>query len=190
MRPALLLDRDGTINREVDYLADPDDLELIGDAAAAIAKARRAGLAVVVITNQSGVARGLLSEDDLTAIHARLDALLSAADPDARIDAYYHCPHHPTIGAPPYRTDCDCRKPKAGLLLRAAADLDLDLVQSSMVGDSVRDLDAAREAGVPHRYLVATGKGADQHPRLAPDDHYVTDVYAAVTDWLSSPARE
>lgn len=187
MRSALFLDRDGTLNREVDYLADPADLELIGSAARALGNARRAGHAIVIITNQSGIARGLLTEADLSAIHARLNELLLAADPDARVDGYYACPHHPDIGSAPYRLNCTCRKPKPGLFLQAARDLGLDLVRSAMVGDSIRDLDAARAAGVPARYLVATGKGTAQHGDLAADDRFAPDVLAAVDAWLALP---
>lgn len=187
MRGALLLDRDGTLNREVDYLSDPDDLELIGGAAQAIVAAREAGHAIVVITNQSGIARGMLTEERLAEIHARLDALLAAADPRAVVDAYYACPHHPDHGPPAYRQDCACRKPKPGMLLDAIRDLGFDPAKSAQVGDSVRDLDAARAAGVPARYLVATGKGPAQRDRLAPDDRFVPDVRAAVEDWLARP---
>jgi len=187
VRGALLLDRDGTLNREIDYLADPEDLELIGGAAEAIARARQAGHAIVVITNQSGIARGLLTEERLTEIHTRLDAMLAAADPRAVVDMYYACPHHPEHGPPAYRQDCTCRKPKPGMLLDAIRDLGFDPAQSAQVGDSVRDLDAARAAGVPARYLVATGKGQDQRGRLAPDDRFVPDVLTAVEDWLARP---
>ena len=186
MRRALFLDRDCTINREVDYLSAPDQLELIGDVADAIAQARQQGIAIVVITNQSGIARGMLTEADLTAIHARLDAMLLARNAGAIIDAYYACQHHPDYGGAEYQRDCDCRKPKPGLLIAAARDLHLDLSDSAMIGDSVRDLDAARAVGVPKRYLVATGKGSAQREQLAADDRYVADAAAAVQDWLGA----
>lgn len=177
-RRALFLDRDGTVNREVDYLARVEDLELLPGAAEAIARANAAGWLVVVYTNQSGVARGLLTEADLAAIHTELDRRLGAVG--GRVDRYESCPHHPEIGEPPYRSDCTCRKPLPGMLLDAAAALDIDLAASAAVGDSVRDLDAARAAGVPDRYLVETGKGADQRAGLAPDDRLVPDLAAAV----------
>lgn len=183
-RPALFLDRDGTINREVDYLARVDDLELIPGAAEAIARANAAGWLVVVYTNQSGIARGMLSEADLTAIHLALDDRLAAVG--ATIDRYEFCPHHPEVGAAPYRADCDCRKPKPGMLLAAAAAMDIDLGRSAAVGDSIRDLDAARTAGVPTRFLVETGKGAGQKDRLAADDHLVSDLAAAVERLLGN----
>ena len=177
-RRALFLDRDGTINREVDYLARVRDLELLPGVAEAIARAGAAGWLVVVDTNQSGIARGMLTEADLGAIHLALDDLLASAG--ATVDRYEFCPHHPEVGEEPYRADCACRKPKPGMLLTAAAALDIDLERSAAVGDSIRDLDAARAAGVPLRFLVETGKGADQKANLASDDHLVPDLAAAV----------
>ncbi len=176
--PGLFLDRDGTINREVDYLGDPDDLELIPGVADAIRRAHEAGYRVVVITNQSGIARGLFGEKDLIAIHARLDELLAAEG--AAVEGYYSCPHHPDFGGERYQRACDCRKPAPGLLLEAARDLDLDLARSACVGDSLRDLEAARRAGIPARYLVATGKGQDQRSGLGEGDHFVADLAEAV----------
>lgn len=155
LRRAAFLDRDGTINVEVDYLSAPEQLELIPGAAHAIGRLNDAGWFVVVITNQSGVARGKLTEQTLADIHARLDAML--AEHGAHIDAYYHCPHHPEHGEAPYRASCDCRKPAPGMLLRAAREHDLDLTRSWTVGDSLRDLDAGAAAGT-RGILVATGK--------------------------------
>jgi len=182
-RPALFLDRDGTINVEVDYLSRVEDLELIPGAAAAIAAANAAGYVVVVYTNQSGIARGMLTEADLDELHFELDRRLALLG--ACIDRYEFCPHHPEIGETPYRQDCDCRKPKPGMLLDAAAALDLDLSKSWAVGDSLRDLDAARAAGVPHRVLVETGKGAAQKHGLAEDDHLAIDLAQAIDRLLA-----
>ncbi|MDF1800518.1 MAG: D-glycero-beta-D-manno-heptose 1,7-bisphosphate 7-phosphatase [Planctomycetota bacterium] len=187
-RPALFLDRDGTINVEVDYLSKLADLELIPGAAEAIAAANAAGLVVVVYTNQSGIARGMLSEADLDELHFELDRRLALQG--ARIDAYEYCPHHPEIGELPYRADCACRKPKPGMLLDAARAHGLDLGASWAVGDSLRDLDAARAAGIPHRVLVRTGKGAVQASGLAPDDHVVADLGEAVELVLAARADE
>lgn len=161
-KPAVFLDRDGTINREVDYLADPAQLELLQGAGEAIARLNRAGYFTVVITNQSGIARGLLTEERLAEIHARLDELLRPFE--AHIDAYYYCPHHPDIGESPYRRDCDCRKPKPGMFERAAREHDLDLSSSFAVGDSPRDLQAAAALQVPG-YLVETGKAVSAQSR-------------------------
>ncbi len=154
--PALFLDRDGTLIDDVDYLVRANQIRLSREAALAVRSANEAGVPVVVVTNQSAIARGMLTEEDLAAIHENLARRLAAHG--ARVDAFYHCPHHPTEGAPPYRRACDCRKPEPGLFLRAARDLGLDLERSGAIGDSERDVEAARRAGVPHRRLV-TGPG-------------------------------
>lgn len=162
-RPAVFLDRDGTINEEVDFLADPDALRLIPGSAEALARLSGAGFALIVITNQSGIARGLLDEAQLARIHARLEAEL--ADRGVRLDRIAYCPHHPTEGEPPLRRACDCRKPEPGLLRRAIAELDLDPSGSWVVGDSARDLEAGERLGLPG-ILVATGKGREELERL------------------------
>jgi len=183
-RPGLFLDRDGTINVEVDYLSNPDDLQLIPGAAAAIRRARDAGFVVIVVTNQSGIARGILTPLDLAAIHARLDNMLAAEG--AEVDDYFACPHHPEIGSETYRKTCDCRKPSPGMLIEAAEKHDLDLSRSAIVGDSMRDLKAGRRAGIPARYLVATGKGMSKKDELEADDHFVADIGEAIDRILGS----
>lgn len=157
-RPAVFLDRDGTINVEVDYLRRVEDLVLIPGAGRAIARLNRAGYPVIAVTNQSGIARGLLDEPTLKRIHDRLEELLAADG--AHLDAIYFCPHHPDHGDVPYRRNCDCRKPAPGLLLRAAEELGLELAGSWVVGDSLRDLEAGRAAGASG-ILVETGKGVE-----------------------------
>jgi len=142
MTPALFLDRDGTVTEELGPLVDPARLRLLQGSAAAIRRARAAGFAVVLVTNQSAVARGLLSEAGLAEIHRRLRRLLQRNG--AELDGIYHCPHHPEHGLP---ERCACRKPRPGLLLRAADELALDLGRSWTIGDRRRDLDAGRAAG-------------------------------------------
>jgi len=161
-RPAVFLDRDGTINAEVDYLSAPDQLELLPGAARAIARLNEAGFLVLVLTNQSGVARGLLGEDDLERIHARLAELLSAEG--AHVDGIYACPHHPDHGEPPYRRACDCRKPDLGLARQALAEHAVDLTRSWVVGDSPRDLEALEPFEVPG-LLVESGKPVSDESR-------------------------
>lgn len=158
-RPAVFLDRDGTINREVDYLSNPNEFELIPGVPAALRALSAAGYAMVVVTNQSGVARGMLSLETLDAIHARMTRMLAAES--VQLDAIESCPHHPDAGEPPFRADCSCRKPAPGMLLKAAQELDLDLAHSWMVGDSLRDLQAGEAAGT-RSILVRTGKGQEQ----------------------------
>ncbi|MFT7485132.1 MAG: D-glycero-D-manno-heptose 1,7-bisphosphate phosphatase [Candidatus Paceibacteria bacterium] len=154
-RPAVFLDRDGTINAEVDYLSRPEDLKLLDGAGAAIARLNKAGYLCVVITNQSGIARGLFDEEQLNKIHARMDDLL--AEEGASIDHYGYCPHHPQNGNKTYRKKCECRKPKPGLLLEAQAALSIDMSRSWIVGDSPRDLQAGIAVDIPG-ILVETGK--------------------------------
>ncbi|MEL6716497.1 MAG: HAD family hydrolase, partial [Planctomycetota bacterium] len=148
-RPAVFLDRDGTLNREVDYLADPELFELLPGVGEALARLAAAGFALVVVTNQSGIARGLLDEDVLAAIHARMARDL--AEHGVALDLVLHCPHHPTDAAPTApawtRARCSCRKPKPGMYVEATARLGLDPARSWAVGDSLRDLEAGAVIG-------------------------------------------
>lgn len=137
-KPAVFLDRDGTIIRDTAYVRDPDDVELLPGAAAAIRRLNERGLPVIVVTNQSGIARGLLTEQDYERVRMRLDKLLEAEG--AHIDASYHCPHHPDFSGP-----CECRKPGLKLYKQAAADRGLDLGRSFYVGDRRRDVEPVRQ---------------------------------------------
>jgi D-glycero-D-manno-heptose 1,7-bisphosphate phosphatase len=139
-RGAAFLDRDGTIIYDVDYLRDPGEAVLIPDAAAAIARLNAGGVPVVVVTNQSGIARGLLSEAEYDTVRERVDELLAAQG--ARIDATYVCPHHPDYTGP-----CDCRKPATLLYRRAASEHGFDLAQSTYIGDRWRDVAPALDFG-------------------------------------------
>lgn len=144
---AVFLDRDGVLTRERGFVTAPDQVELLSGAAEGLACLRKAGWVTVVITNQSGLGRGLFSEAVLVEIHATLARLLAAVDPDARWDSLKYCPHHPTEALPPYREICACRKPKPGMLLEAARELGINLASSWMVGDAQRDLLAGKAAG-------------------------------------------
>ncbi|MCA8981744.1 MAG: D-glycero-beta-D-manno-heptose 1,7-bisphosphate 7-phosphatase [Planctomycetes bacterium] len=180
-RPAVFLDRDGTINVERDYLDDPSEVELIPGAAEAIRELNVAGFPVVVVTNQSGIARGMFDESRLAEITRRLDELLAARG--AKILASYYCPHHPDYGGERYQRVCDCRKPGSGMLEQAAREHGLDLSASWIIGDSLRDLEAGAAVGA-HGILVATGKGAEQYAAArargeAPED-FAADLGAAV----------
>lgn len=144
-RRAVFMDRDGVVIREVHLLTNPDDVDLMIDAADAIYRLRCAGFVTVIVTNQAVVARGLCDEAAVDRVHARLLDLLMKRG--ARVDGIYVCPHHPSATLAMYRLSCECRKPKPGLLLRAARDLDLDLARSFMVGDRMSDVAAGRRAG-------------------------------------------
>jgi len=163
-RPALLLDRDGVLIRELDHpVREPSQLELSPGAATALARAKQLGYALVVVTNQSAIARGWLRFEELDQVHHALQAQLTAAG--AALDAIYLCPHHPSAGYAPYRRACACRKPGSRLVERALRERALDPERSWMIGDAVRDLEAADRAGV-RPILVATGKGAREAAKL------------------------
>lgn len=179
-RPAVFLDRDGTVIAEADYLADPDGVELVPGAAEAIRRLRTAGFAVVVVTNQSGIARGLYEESDYHAVARRLDGLL--ADRGARPDATYYCPHHPDFTGP-----CECRKPGTGLYRRAARELDLDLGASFYVGDKPTDVEPARILGGTG-ILVRTGYGAAAESEV-PDGVEVVDDVVSAADLVLADGR-
>lgn len=156
-KPAVFLDRDGTINVEKEYLYRVDEFEFTPGAVEAIRLLNQSGYLVVVVTNQSGVARGYYAEADVETLHSHIDQLLALQG--ARVDAWYYCPHH-EHGKPPYNLACDCRKPLPGMLLQAAADHAIDLTRSWMVGDKLADIEAGQAAGC-RPVLVMTGYGAE-----------------------------
>lgn len=158
MEKAVFLDRDGTVNEEVGYLTDVANLKLIPGAGAAIKRLNQSGLKVILVTNQSGVARGYFTEAFVHHTHAVLGKLLEAEG--ARIDGIYYCPHHPKHGTSEYRLDCDCRKPATGLIERAARDLAIDVKSSYVVGDKWSDVELGQRAGA-HAILVQSGFAAD-----------------------------
>ena len=163
-RPAIFMDRDGTISEEVGYVNHLSRYRLLPRSLEAIRLANQAGFMTVVTTNQSGVARGYFSEDLVREVHAQLGAWAGSAG--ARLDAIYYCPHHPKEGPPPFRADCDCRKPKPGMILRAAREHGIDLQGSYVVGDSWVDMAAGAAAGVPGvLVLTGYGRGLVQHQR-------------------------
>lgn len=153
MNGAVFLDRDGTITVEKGFITRPEDLELLPGAAEGIARLRRAGFRIAVVTNQSAVARGLTDMATIERIHERLRALLE--EHGAVLDAIFVCPHHPDFGPA-----CECRKPAPGLILRALAEWSLDPRACWTVGDQLRDLEAGRAAGT-RTALVRTGFGAE-----------------------------
>ncbi len=155
---AVFLDRDGTINEEVGYLDSLDKLKIIPVAYAAIELINKSCMKAIVVTNQSGVARGYFSENLVTQTHNIIQTSLRGRK--ASIDKFYYCPHHPTEGTGIYLQNCNCRKPLPGMLLRAAIDFDIELENSYMVGDTYRDMEAAKNAGVK-RILVKTGYGRE-----------------------------
>jgi D-glycero-D-manno-heptose 1,7-bisphosphate phosphatase len=189
-RAAVFIDRDGTLTEEVGYVNHPSRLRLLPRSAAAIRRLNEADIAAVVVTNQAGIARGYFSEEVMQAVHEQLVEQLK--DAGAHLDGLYVCPHHPTEGAPPFRAECDCRKPRPGLLLRAAQELGLDLSGSSMVGDKASDLLVARAVGA-RAVLVLTGYGLGEweyRRALLPltPDHVAADLLDAV-HWVIAGRR-
>ena len=161
---AVFIDRDGTISEEVGYINHPSRFRLFPYAAAAIKQLNQNGWLAIVITNQAGVARGYFSEDMIQTVHAAMMKELEHGD--ARIDAVYYCAHHPSVGEPPYRFACDCRKPKPGLITSAAQDFNIDLGSSWMVGDRYSDVELARNAGVKSMFVMSGyGRGEWEHQR-------------------------
>jgi len=180
----VFLDRDGTIIEEVGYLSRVDQFRFIDGAAKAVKSLNASGLKVVIVTNQAGVARGYLSETALQEIHCRMADMLRAQS--ARLDAIYYCPHHPIEGVGPYRMECNCRKPKPGMLDRAARELNIDLSQSFVVGDKITDLETGYAVGCK-TVLVRTGYGLGSEEQLAgqpfqPD--YIADDVLDASRWI------
>jgi D-glycero-D-manno-heptose 1,7-bisphosphate phosphatase len=179
----VFLDRDGTMIEEVGYLDRLERLELFPWTIDSIRALNRAGLPVVVVTNQSGVARGYLTEAFVEEVHRELDRRLGAGR--ARVDAYYYCPHHPDGTVAGYAGTCDCRKPQRGLIERAARDLRLDPARSFVVGDKWLDIGLARATGA-RGLLVRTGTGAVEETRPQSDleADVVVDNLAAAASWI------
>jgi len=168
--PAVFLDRDGTLIEEAGYASRPEQIRILGGVAQALAELAGAGYLLIIVTNQSGIARGYTSEEDLERFHDALDEQLHLLG--AAVDAYYACPHHPDPGPgarPDLAADCDCRKPKPGLLLRAAEDFRIDLEASWTVGDTWRDIAAGQAAGTRTIKLPADEAHTAPRPsRVAP----------------------
>jgi len=190
LRRAVFLDRDGTVADEVGYVNHASRIRLLSGSAEAVKRIREAGFLAVVVTNQAGVARDYFEEFVVHQANRRLVELLEREG--AALDGIYYCPHHPREGAPPYRQDCQCRKPRPGMLLQAAEDLGIDLTRSYMVGDGLVDVGAARAAGVlPVMVLTGYGRGHLEHRRsrwTVEPEHIAEDLSAAV-DWILGRER-
>jgi len=185
MERAVFVDRDGVISEEVGYIGDRDRLRLIPQSADAVKLINQSGLKIIVITNQSGVARGYFSEEMLGHIHRKMEQLLS--DQGASLDAIYYCPHHPEGTVEAYRRQCACRKPAAGLLIKAAQEHAIDVASSYLVGDKHTDIECAHRAGAKG-ILVLTGYGKDELRKinsgaLAQPEYVAADLLDAV-QWI------
>ena len=191
-RVGVFIDRDGTVNEEVGYLDDLDRLRLIPGAARGIRLLNEAGLVTILVSNQSGVARGYFPESRVKEIHAGLACMLGAEG--ARLDAIYYCPHHPDFGPPGLRVACNCRKPRTGMIARGVEEFGLDAARSYVLGDKLTDIACARAAG-SIGVLVQTGYGRgerDSNPERGPvvPDHEAADLLEAATWIISREGRE
>lgn len=184
-RPAVFLDRDGTLNEESGYINHPSRLKLVRGSAEAVRLLNENGLYAIVVTNQAGVARGYFKEDLIKLVHKRLEKLL--ARKGAHLDGIYYCPHHPTVGPPEYRVECNCRKPATGMIDAACRDLPIDLTRSYMVGDRISDTRFGQKLGLK-TVMVLTGYGRGEYEFQRQDwkenpDHIAPDLHEAV-QWI------
>ena len=170
MNKAIFLDRDGTLNIDYGYVHEIDNFKFIDGAIDALRELKKMGYMLVLVTNQSGIARGYFSEEQFLQLTEWMD--WSLAEQDVDLDGIYYCPHHPE-GKGEYKEDCDCRKPKSGMLLQAIKELKIDPTQSIMVGDKIEDLKAGIGAKVKMNVLVRTGKTVTEEGERVAD--YVLD---------------
>jgi heptosyltransferase-2 len=188
-RPAVILDRDGTVNEEVGYIGSPEQLRLLPGVTAALRRLQEAGYCLIIVTNQSGVARGYFDERALQRVNGHLLHLL--AEEGVRVSGLYYCPHHPTEGSPPYRQACACRKPGGELVRRAAEEHGLDLARSYVIGDHTGDVLLGRAVGA-RTVLVLTGHGREEAGKVAGTPGAVPDSIAAdlaeAAGWILSEA--
>jgi D-glycero-D-manno-heptose 1,7-bisphosphate phosphatase len=190
LRPAVFLDRDGTINEQMGYINHISRFQLLPGVAEAIRRLNEADIPVVVVTNQSGLARGYFPEELLVAVHEKMERLL--AEQGAHVDGIYICPHHPEAKNEKYRLACNCRKPGTGLLVRAAEEKDLDLARSFVVGDRWSDLKSAVTCGATP-VLVLTGYGRGDAQYIGPGQEvqpaFVGVDLAEAVQWIMEKMR-
>jgi D-glycero-D-manno-heptose 1,7-bisphosphate phosphatase len=185
MNRAVFLDRDGTVNEEVGYLSDLSQLRLMPGAGAAIKRLNERGLLVVLVTNQSGVARGYFSESFVQETHGVLKQMLLKEG--ATIDGIYYCPHHPKAGNSLYTMACDCRKPGTGMIDRAARDLNIDVKRSFVVGDKWSDVELGQRAGA-NSILVNAAFGLGNTETVRPshlnDPDFIAHSITEAVEWI------
>ncbi|MEY8354074.1 HAD family hydrolase [Lachnospiraceae bacterium 54-53] len=186
MDKIVFLDRDGTLNEEVEYLHCREDLVILPGVAEALRRLKDQGFQLVVVTNQAGVARGYYGEEDVKDLHQYLNSLLSKEG--AGIDRFFYCPHHPVHGIGEYRRKCRCRKPETGMFEMAGEYFQVDKARSYMIGDKLLDTEAGRRYGVS-TILVGTGYGREIYDKLTGAqkkenfDHYAATMKEAA-DWI------
>lgn len=185
LKPAIFIDRDGTMTVEGGYINHPSRLRLISGSAEAIRLCNDNGILAILATNQAGVARGYFTEDLIHVVHGKLEKMLAAKG--AKMDAIYYCPHHPREGKPPYRAECDCRKPGPGMIERGCRELPVDRARSYMVGDKISDSEFGHRLGL-RTVMVMTGYGRGEYEYQRQDwkdtpDHIAKNLKEAV-EWI------
>lgn len=178
MGKAVFMDRDGTINKEVNYLYNQNDFVFIAGAVEAIKIFHELGYHVFVITNQAGVAKGYYTEADVKILHQYIDESLAVED--TYVDAYYYCPHHPEGKVEGYKGECNCRKPHIGMIEQALKDFDIDLSESIIVGDKEIDMQTGKNVGIGKSILVRSGHPVEEGKTLA------NAIYANICDFARS----
>lgn len=183
MNKAIFLDRDGTINEEVNYLHRPEDFRFLPGVPQALKMLTDSGFKLIVVTNQAGVARGYYTEEDVKSLHNYVNRLLEPYG--TGIHSFYYCPHHPEHGLGQYKRDCRCRKPDIGLFLRAEAETPVDKEHSYMIGDKLLDIQAGKRYGIPS-ILVGTGYGTEHRRQSAgaPYYDYFAENLTAAARWI------
>lgn len=176
MDKIVFLDRDGTINKEVDYLYRPEDLVILPEVTGALRRLKEHGFRLVVVTNQAGVARGYYKEEDVMILHEALNRRLSKEG--AEIDQFFYCPHHPVHGISEYKTECHCRKPETGMFEMAEAFFQVDKAHSYMIGDKLLDTEAGSRYGVSS-ILVGTGYGKGIYDSMKEEERSAAFAYYA-----------
>ena len=151
MNKALFLDRDGTINVEKSYLHRKDEFHFVDGICDAIKRYQDNGYLIIVITNQSGIARGYYSEEDVENLHNYIDQCFACYG--ITVNKWYYCPHHPVYGLKHYKCECDCRKPKTGMIKKAIEDFEIDVSQSLLVGDSITDIECGQKMNIQSMYV-------------------------------------
>ncbi len=182
---AVFIDRDGTVSEEVGYVNHISRFRLLPNTADAIKLLNDAGVMAILATNQAGVARGYFEEAMIIKVHEKLGEELSKSG--AKFDAVYYCPHHPSVGKPPYRMDCDCRKPKPGMITRAQREHGIDLTVSYMIGDKISDVEFGKKLGLKS-VMVLTGYGIGEYEhqrqnwKVTPD--FIAEDLLAAVKWI------
>jgi len=173
---AIFLDRDGTINEDPGYISDPEKVILFPETGNSLYTLKKYGFLLIVISNQSGISRGLMTNKDVDAVNEKINALLS--EYKVKIDAFYYCPAHPDFSIP---EECECRKPSPKMLYEAAKEFNVDIAGSYFIGDTVADIECGKKAGLK-TILVKTGKGEESFSILQKDNNFPTFVAENLTN--------